>query len=63
MSQAFTESVVEDGALAWLKPLGYAVVSDVRIGPRESHAEHGEDEQMVRGKQMWRVVMRVEQPK
>ena len=33
MTEAFTESIVEDGALAWLESLGYAVVHGPDISP------------------------------
>ncbi len=33
MSGNFTESVVEDAALAWLESLGYAVKHDPEIAP------------------------------
>jgi len=32
---AFTESVVEEAALAWLKPLGYSVLHGPDIAPGE----------------------------
>jgi len=33
MSQAFTESLVEDAALAWLESLGYTVKHGPEIAP------------------------------
>src|ERR1700731_173234 len=39
MSQAFTESVVEQAALAWLEALGYNVLSGPEIAPGEAAAE------------------------
>ena len=36
---AFSESVVEDAALAWLESLGYAVKHGLDIAPGESKAE------------------------
>lgn len=37
---AFTESIVEDAALAWLEALGYVVLHGPNIGAGESTAEH-----------------------
>ena len=37
--QNFTESVVEDAALAWLKSLGYAIKHGPEIAPGEILAE------------------------
>ncbi len=39
MSPAFSESVVEDAALAWLQDLGYAVLSGPVIAAGEPQAE------------------------
>lgn len=39
MSQAFTESVVEDAALTWFKALGYMVKHGPEIAPGELAAE------------------------
>jgi type I restriction enzyme R subunit len=38
MSHAFTESIVEDAALAWIEGLGYAVLHGLEIAPGESKA-------------------------
>ncbi len=38
---SFTESVVEDAALAWLESLGYAVLSGPAIAVGEPGAERG----------------------
>lgn len=35
---SFTESIVEDAALAWLESLGYAVLHGLEIAPGESRA-------------------------
>ena len=35
MSGNFTESVVEDAALAWLESLGYTIKHGPEIAPRE----------------------------
>ncbi len=40
MSVAFSESVVEDAALAWLEALGYAVLHGSDIVAGEPGAEH-----------------------
>ena len=39
MSQAFTESIVEEAALAWLESLGWSVRHGLEIAPGESKAE------------------------
>jgi len=39
---SFTESVVEDAALAWLESLGYAVKHGPEIGPEEIFAERAD---------------------
>jgi len=39
---AFTESVVEDGALAWLESLGYGIKHGPEIAPGELLAERTE---------------------
>jgi len=42
MNQAFTESIVEQAALAWLESLGYGVVPGVQIAPGEPAAERAD---------------------
>ena len=42
MSGAFTESIVEDAALAWLAGLGYAVLHGPDIAAGESGAERSD---------------------
>ena len=39
---SFTESVVEDAALAWLEAFGYAVLHGLDIAAGESGAERSE---------------------
>lgn len=39
MSHSFSESVVEDAALAWLESLGYTVKHGPEIGPGEAKKE------------------------
>ncbi len=39
MSQVFTESVVEEAALAWFTELGYAILHGPEIAPGELFAE------------------------
>jgi hypothetical protein len=39
---AFTESIVEDAALAWLESLGYAVLHGPDIAPGELAAERND---------------------
>ena len=42
MTLAFTESVVEDAALAWLEDLGYAVLRGPDIAAGEPSAERSD---------------------
>ena len=46
-SGTFTESVVEQAALAWLESLGYAVLSGPEIAPDEPQAERADYRQAV----------------
>jgi type I restriction enzyme R subunit len=46
-SGTFTESVVEQAALAWLESLGYAVLAGPEIAPDEPQAERGDYRQVV----------------
>jgi hypothetical protein len=46
-SGTFTESVVEQAALAWLESLGYAVLAGPEIAPGEPQAERGDYRQVV----------------
>lgn len=39
MGSSFTESVVEQAALAWLESLDYTILSGPEIAPGESEAE------------------------
>ncbi|MHB9146306.1 MAG: type I restriction endonuclease subunit R [Symbiobacteriia bacterium] len=41
-SNSFTESVVEQAALAWLESLGYTILSGPEIAPGEPQAERGD---------------------
>jgi hypothetical protein len=47
MTQRFTESVVEDAALAWLESLGYTIKHGPEIGPEEIFAERADYGQVV----------------
>jgi type I restriction enzyme R subunit len=42
MSRVFTESIVEDAALAWLEALGYGVLHGPDIAAGELAAERGD---------------------
>lgn len=44
---AFTESVVEDAALAWLESLGYTILHGPKIAPGEPFAERDDYGQVV----------------
>ncbi|MBX3316423.1 MAG: type I restriction endonuclease subunit R [Phycisphaeraceae bacterium] len=51
MSQTFTESVVEEAALAWLDGLGYSIVSGLAIAPGEPAGERESfDEALLEGR-------------
>lgn len=47
MSNAFTESVVEEAALNWFRGLGYAVLNGPTIAPEEAGAERSNFSQVV----------------
>lgn len=47
MSRGFTESVVEQAALAWLEGLGYAVLYGLEIAPGEVEAEREDYTQVI----------------
>ena len=47
MSGNFTESIVEQVALAWIESLGYAVKHGPEIGPEEVFAERTDYGQVV----------------
>src|SRR3989304_9464243 len=47
MSQAFTESVVEQAALAWLESLGWIIKHGPEIAPGEFSAERNDYSQVV----------------
>lgn len=44
---SFTESGVEQAALAWLESLGYTILSGPEIAPGESQAERDDYRQVV----------------
>lgn len=46
---SFTESVVEDAALAWLESIGYTIKHGPEIGPEEIFAERSDYGQVVLG--------------
>ncbi|VAV95278.1 Type I restriction-modification system, restriction subunit R, partial [hydrothermal vent metagenome] len=47
MSERFTESVVEQAALAWLEALDYTILSGPEIAPGEPAAEREDYEQVI----------------
>jgi type I restriction enzyme R subunit len=47
MTTNFTESVVDDAALAWLESLGYAIKHGPEIAPGELFAERGDYGQVI----------------
>ena len=62
MTARFTESVVEDAALAWLESLGYAILHGPEIAPGEPFAERDDYGEVVlesRLRQALRSVLRL----
>mgnify|MGYP000369889037 CR=1 FL=1 len=47
MSTRFTESVVEEAALAWLESLGYTILHGPEIAPGEAFAQREDYSQVV----------------
>ena len=47
MTAQFTESVVEQAALAWLESIGWMVRNGAEIAPGELAAEHADYSQVV----------------
>jgi len=47
MSGSFTESTVEQAALAWLEALGYTILSGPEIAPGEPAAEREDYGQVI----------------
>ena len=56
---AFTESVVEDAALAWLESLGYAVKHGPEIAPGELFAERGDYGQVILATRLREALVRL----
>lgn len=56
---AFTESVVEDAALAWLESLGYTVKHGPEIAPGELFAERGDYGQVILTIRLREALMRL----
>jgi type I restriction enzyme R subunit len=57
--QSFTESVVEDAALAWLESLGYAVNHGPEIAPGELFAERGDYGQVILATRLREALVRL----
>jgi len=55
----FTESVVEDAALAWLESLGYTVKHGPEIAPGELFAERGHYGQVILATRLREALMRL----
>jgi type I restriction enzyme R subunit len=55
----FTESVVEDAALAWLESLGYAIKHGPEIGPGELFAERTDYGQVLLAERLRRALARL----
>src|SRR5436305_711526 len=59
MSTPFTESVVEQAALAWLEALGYGVLFGPDIAPGEPAAERGDYGQVVLEQRLRQALQRL----
>jgi type I restriction enzyme R subunit len=60
MSEAsFTESVVEEAALAWLESLGYPVKHGPEIAPGELFAERGDYGQVILATRLREALVRL----
>jgi type I restriction enzyme R subunit len=55
----FTESVVEDAALAWLESLGYVVKHGPEIAPGELFAERGDYGQVILATRLREALVRL----
>lgn len=53
---AFTECIVDQAALGWLKNLGYEILSEPLIGPDEFQAERNNYGQVVLERRLWRAL-------
>ncbi|MGB7910671.1 MAG: type I restriction endonuclease subunit R [Desulfobaccales bacterium] len=58
---SFTESVVEQAALAWLESLGYTILSGLEIAPGESQAERANYGQVVLERRLRQALQRLNQ--
>jgi type I restriction enzyme, R subunit len=58
MASAFTESVVEDAALAWLESLGYTIKHGLEIAPGELFAERSDYAQVVLEQRLQNALVR-----
>ena len=59
MSPAFTESVVEDAALAWIESLGWVIRNGVDIAPGEPGAERDSHGDVVLGSRLRRALTKL----
>ena len=59
MSSRFTESVVEDAALAWLEELNYAVLHGPEIAPGESAEERDGLDDVVMKYRLWEALRKL----
>ena len=56
---SFTESVLEDAALAWLESLGYTVKHGPKIGPGELFAERADYGQVLLADRLRQALVRL----
>ena len=58
-SQGFTESVVEDAALGWIKSLGYSIAHGPEIAPGEPGAERGNYSEVILDERLRKALARL----
>ena len=59
MQSDFTESIVEDAALAWLEGLGYAVAHGPDLAPKPPGAERADFKQVVLADRLRRAIVKL----
>ncbi|GAB4343324.1 MAG: type I restriction endonuclease subunit R [Candidatus Abyssubacteria bacterium] len=59
MSHGFTESIVEQAALAWLESMGYLILSGPEIAPGELHAERDDYKQVLLERRLRQALQRL----
>ncbi len=59
MTSRFTESIVEEAALAWLEEMGYQVLSGLEIAPGEIGAERDDYGEVVLARRLRQALLRL----